>query len=105
MYVDVEDNTSRPLNRECIADLPLMRTLLTVHQKPQQPLFWEVLDAFVLLAYASLLFGRFKNLLQWLLDFLNIALDSNNLFCWYKQKKWFLWTMAVAQAAENHGDE
>ena len=24
--------------------------------------------------------------------------------CWYRLKKWFLWAMAAAQAAENHGD-
>ena len=36
---------------------------------------------------------------------MNFILDSKDLFCWYKQKKWFLWTMAAAKAAENHGDE
>ena len=36
---------------------------------------------------------------------LNFTLDSEDLFCWCKQKKWFLWTMAVAQAVENHVDE
>ena len=30
---DAEDNTSRPLNRGGIADLPLLRTLLAIHQK------------------------------------------------------------------------
>ena len=30
---DVEENTSSPLNREGIADLPLLRTLLVIHQK------------------------------------------------------------------------
>ena len=30
---DAEDNTSRPLNRESIADLPFLRTLLGVCQK------------------------------------------------------------------------
>ena len=38
-----------------------------------------------------------------LLAFLDFTLDSENLFCWYKRKKWFLW--AAAQAAENHGDK
>ena len=50
---DGEDNTSGPLNRGGIADLSLLRTLLTIHQKPQEPSFWEVMDSF-LLAYASL---------------------------------------------------
>ena len=43
--------------------------------------------------------------LQWLLTYLNITLGSEDLFCWYKQKKWILWNGAAAQAAENHGDE
>ena len=30
---DAEGNTSGPLNREGIADLPLLRTLLAIHQK------------------------------------------------------------------------
>ena len=51
------------------------------------------MDSFVLLAYAS--FEVWRNLLERLLD----------LLCCYKQKKWFLWAMAAAQAAENHVDE
>ena len=51
---DAEDNTSGPLNRGGIADLPLLRTLLAICQKSQEPSFWEVMDSFVLLAYASL---------------------------------------------------
>ena len=50
---DAEDNTSRPLNRGGIADLPLLKTLLTIHQKSREPSFGEVMDSFVLLAYAS----------------------------------------------------
>ena len=49
-----EDNTSGPLNRGGIADLPLLRTVLAIHQKSREPSFWEVMDSFVLLAYASL---------------------------------------------------
>ena len=26
-------------------------------------------------------------------------------FCWYKEKKWFLWVMVAAQAAKNHGNK
>ena len=51
---DAEDNTSGLLNRGVIANLPLLRTLLAIHQKSQEPSFWEVMDSFVLLAYASL---------------------------------------------------
>ena len=36
------------------ADLPLLRTLLAIRQKFREPSFWEVMDSFVLVAYASL---------------------------------------------------
>ena len=100
---DVEYNTSGLLNRWGIADLPLLRTLLAIHQKSQEPSFWEVIDSFVLVAYASLAASR--TLLQRLLACLNFTLESEDFSLWYKRKKWFLWTMAAAQAAENHGDE
>ena len=51
---DAEDKIFGPLNRRGITDLPLLRTLLAIHQKSQEPSFWEVMDLFVLLAYASL---------------------------------------------------
>ena len=100
---DAEDNTSRPLNRGTIADLTLLRTLLAIHKNSKELSFWEVMDSFVVLAYVSL--ASSKILLQWLLACLSFTLDSEDLFFWYKRKKWFLWTMAAAQAAENHGDE
>ena len=100
---DAEDNNARPLNRRGIADLPLLRTLLAIHQKSQEPSFWKVMDCFVLLTYASL--AAWRTLLQWLLACLNFTLESEDLSFWYKWKKWFLWTMAASQAAENHGDE
>ena len=70
---DAEDNTSGPLNRGGIADLPLLRTLLAILQKSRKLSFWEVMDSFVLVAYASLAASR--NLLQRLLACLNFALD------------------------------
>ena len=51
---DAEDNSSGSFNRGGIADLPLLRTLLAIRQKSGEPSFWEVMDTFVLLAYASL---------------------------------------------------
>ena len=36
---DVEDSTSELLNRGGIADLPLLRTLLAIWQKSQEPSF------------------------------------------------------------------
>ena len=66
---DAEDKTSGPLNRGGIADLPLLRTLLAIRHKSREPSFWEVMDSFVLLAYASLAASR--TLLQQLLACLN----------------------------------
>ena len=51
---DAEDSTSGPLDRGGIADLPLLMTLLAIHQKAQESSFWEVMDSFALLAYSSL---------------------------------------------------
>ena len=72
---DAEDNTSGPLNRG-IADAPLLRTLLAIHQKSREPSFSEVIDSFVLLVSASL-----AALLQQLLPCLIFSLDSEDLFC------------------------
>ena len=55
---DAEDNTSGPLNRRGIADLPLLRTLLAIHQKSRELSFWKVRDSFVLVAYVSLASSR-----------------------------------------------
>ena len=55
---DVEDNTSGSLNRGGIADLLLLKTLLAIHQKSQEPSFWEVMDSFVLLVNVSLAASR-----------------------------------------------
>ena len=82
---DAEDNTSRPLNREGIPDLLLLRTLLAIHQKSREPSFWEVMDSFALLAYASLTESR--TLLQRLLACLNFTLNSEVLSFRYKRKK------------------
>ena len=54
---DAENNTSGSLNSGDIADLPLLRTLLSILQKSLEPGFWEVME-FVLLAYASLVVSR-----------------------------------------------
>ena len=80
-WSDAEGKTSKPLNRGGIADLSLLRTLLAIRQKSQEPSFWEVMDSFVLLAYASLAASR--TLLQQWLTCLNFTLDWEDLFCWY----------------------
>ena len=82
---DAKDNTSGPLNRGGIADLTFLRTLLAICQKSGEPSFWEVMDSFVLLLYASLAASRI--LLQPTIACLNFTLVSKDLFCWYKQKK------------------
>ena len=71
---NAEDNTSGPLNRGRLADLPLLKTLLTIRQKSRKPSFWEVMDSFVLLAYARLAASR--TLLQQLPACLNFTLKS-----------------------------
>ena len=43
---DAKDSTTGPLNRGSIADLPLLKTLLGIRQKSQEPSFWEVMDSF-----------------------------------------------------------
>ena len=77
---DADDNTSGPLNREYIADLPLLRTLLAIRQKLRESDFWEVMDFFVLLAYAILAASR--TLSQRLLAYLNLTLEAEDIsFC------------------------
>ena len=91
VLLDAEDNTSGPLNRGSIANIPLLRTLLTNCQKSQQQGLWKQMESFVLLTYASLAASR--TLLQRLVACLNFTLDSEDLFRWYKQKSDFydLW--------------
>ena len=55
---DIKDDASGPLKRGGIADLPLLRTILAIHQKSQEPSFWKVIDSFILLVYASLAASR-----------------------------------------------
>ena len=73
------------MNRGGMADLLLLRTLLAICQKSQEPSFWEVMDSFVLLAYASL--AALRTVLQQLLACLNFTLQAEDLSFWYKQKK------------------
>ena len=55
---DAEDNTSGPLNRGGLADLPLLRTLLAIHQVPRA----KFLGSKRLFCFISICkFGNFKN--------------------------------------------
>ena len=82
---DAEDNTSSPLNRGGMADLLLLRTLLAIRQKSREQSFWEVMNSFALLAYASLAASR--TFLLRLLAYLNFNLESEDLYFWYNRKK------------------
>ena len=83
--------TSGLLNRGGKAHLILLRTLLAICQKSCKPSLWEVMDSFVLVAYASLTASR--TLLQQLLVCLNCTSDSEDFFKWCKLKSDFykLW--------------
>ena len=70
------------MNGGGIADLPLLRILLAICQQSGEPSFWEVMDSFVLLAYAS--FAASRTLLQQLLACLNFTLEAEDLSFWYK---------------------
>ena len=57
-FLDAEDNNFGQLNRGDLVDLPLLRTLLAIHQNYREPSFWEVMEPFVLLICASLVASR-----------------------------------------------
>ena len=54
----MQKTTPPDVGREVITDLPLLRTLLAIRQKSREPSFWEVIDSFVLVEYASLAASR-----------------------------------------------
>ena len=55
---DAEDNTPGWLNSGGIADLPLLKILLAIYQKPREASFWEVMDS----CFISICkFGSFKS--------------------------------------------
>ena len=78
---DTEDSYCWPLNRGCIADLLLLRTLLAIRQKCGEPSFWEMINSFVLVAYTSL--AASGTFLHRLIACLNFTLDSKDLFYWH----------------------
>ena len=99
---DAEENISGSLNSGSMADLPLLQTMLAIHQKSQEPSFWEAIDFFCFISICK--FGSFKTPFAGItsLPELYIGLiDSVGI----NEKKWFLWDMEAAQAAGNHGNE
>ena len=71
---NLEDNTSGPLYRARIANLP-------ISQRSSESRFPELIDFFVLLVQAILAISN--TLFQWLLDCLNFTPGVKDLLCWY----------------------
>ena len=98
---DTENNTSGPLHRGGISNLPLLRTLLAIHQKSRKPSFSKVMNSFVLVAYTSLA--------------VSIAEITSLSELYFRLRIFILLVQAkeiismnysrAAQAAENHGDK
>ena len=59
-FFEAKGSTSgpEPLNRGGIADLPLLRTLLAIHQKSREPGFWQTMASCFISIYK---FGSCKN--------------------------------------------
>ena len=81
---EAEGNISGLLHGGATTDLPLLRTILAIHQKYRESGFWEVIDAFVLI------------LLQLLLLLVTIRSDFHELWQHHKQLK----TMEMNEAYE-----
>ena len=77
---DAEDNTSGPLNRGGITDLPLLRTLIAIRQKFWEPRFWEVIDSCFISICKFVIFKKSFAVITCLLC-------SEDSFCSYKKEK------------------
>ena len=83
-FSDAEDNTSGPLNRGDIADLPLLRTLLAICQKSEEPSFWKVMNScFISISK----FGSFKNPLAMITSLFKIYFRSRRFILLVQTKK------------------
>ena len=71
--LDAEEKILGSLIKGGITDLPLLRTLIAIHQKSRELSFWEVMYSFALLAYPSLTVSI--TFLQRLLACLNFTLN------------------------------
>ena len=98
---DAEDNTSDPLNRG-VQQIYLENT---ISNSPKVP--WvKFLRSNGLFCFISMCkFGSFKNPFAMITSLSELYFRIRRFIFWYKQNKWFLWTMAAAQAAENYGDK
>ena len=61
-----------------------------MHQKSQETILWEVMQSLASLAWTRLTAS--KTFLQRFLACLNMALKTEDLFCWCELKMLFLWT-------------
>ena len=95
--------TSRLLNRGGIADLPFLRTLLTIRQKVPRAKFLESDGLFCVISICK--FGSFRNPFAMVTSLSELYFRFRRFILLVHLTKWFLWTMTAAQAAENHGDE
>ena len=84
--LDAEDNTSGPLERGGIADLPFLRTLLAIHQKSRDPSFWEVMNG--LFYFINICkFSSFKNPFATITSLSEIYFKSRRFILLVQKKK------------------
>ena len=95
--IDGEDNIFRSLNRRGAEDFLLLRALLAICQKPREPSFWKVMDTFYFICKCTS--SSFKNSFVTITSLPELCFRFRRYISWYKQKKWFRWIMAAAQAA------
>ena len=74
-----------PLNRGGIADLALLRALLAISQKSQEPRFWEAMNYFVFIRICK--FGSFKNPLAMITGLSELYLRSRRFMLLVQTKK------------------
>ena len=99
---DSEEKTSAPLNKEVNSRFTFAKNSFSNSPKVTQVKFRESDRYFWFISVFT--FDSLKNyFLQQSLACLNFTLDVEDLFCWYKRKKWFLWAIAAAQTAEKDG--
>ena len=75
---------------------------MAICQKSWEPSFWEVMNSFFI---SICKFGSFKNPFEMITSLSKLYFKFIRFILLVQIKKWFLWTIAAAQAAENHEDE
>ena len=96
------DNTSGPLNRRGISDLPLLRTPLSIFQKSQEPGFWgsdrlffvricksdSFKNRFAMITRLSELYFRFKKIILWVQKKNVISMGYSSSTSSWKSWRW-----------------